>query len=157
MTKLCTINRRKRCTKKEREEKSDSEGEAKRKVVERAVKVLLWPTHIQRIRYYNLHDVTTVTAFTHPTFFVPLLSFRASSSVIINIKMQAEFLNDKSGGREKWWAACLWEYQSAGPTRCLLPICIKIEEHRKLYRNASVRSFGIHRYFEATDWIRSRP
>jgi len=56
--------------------------------------------------------------------------------VIINIKMRAEFCTINLGG--KWGAAYRQEYQSAGWTRCLLPICIKIEARWKLCRNTSV-------------------
>lgn len=86
----------------------------------------------------------TSLSWLHSPSHIPHASPPLPSSLVSDYqyKNANQILYDKSGGNVRS-RMCRQEYQSAGRTRCLLPICIKIEARRKLCRNTLVTMLSL--------------
>lgn len=87
----------------------------------------------RRMKFF-IYSSMTLLSWLHSPSHIPHASPPLPSSLVSDYqyKNAGRILYDKSGGKVRS-RLCRQEYQSACRTRCLLPICIKIERHVENY------------------------
>lgn len=92
-----------------------------------------WLHKRNKISFF-IYSSMTLLSWLHSPSHIPHASPPLPSSLVSDYqyKNAGRILYDKSGGKVRS-RLCRQEYQSACRTRCLLPICIKIERHVENY------------------------